>query len=164
MKGLKHLKKAQEISTNLYDKRIKSLLEKEGLYKNYLEHLKKSAYAGNGNAQFELGLQYEEIYFFGSNPNYNPTKSFFWYKKACENNIAEACNNLAVQYEAGKGCDKDILAALSLYDKAAKLGCPWAKHNYTKLYKSTNKNQPTLLLSTLIKTATRVQTSKPHFK
>ncbi|WP_262706482.1 tetratricopeptide repeat protein [Hymenobacter metallilatus] len=63
--------------------------------------------------------------FFGLNMNYNKRRAMYWYKKACEGNMADACNNLATcYYSEGKKEE-----AISLYKKAVNLGSVLAKKN-----------------------------------
>lgn len=106
------------------------------LYKQYFLLIKESAYLGHRDAQYEYGLQFEDVSFWGmNNPNYNPKRCVFWFTKACDQNQAEACNNLANFYEKGEGCERDINKALELFKKSADLGYEIAKENYELLIK-----------------------------
>lgn len=124
---------AKQLYQKLLTAKNVSKLEKGKLYNIYIKKIRQLAYRGFGQAQFDLGLHYEEINYFGLNSSYNPVKVFYWIKKACENNIAEACNNLGTYYEGGIGCKKDINKAFSCYKKAMKLGSSSAKKNLKSL-------------------------------
>jgi TPR repeat protein len=143
----KHMQKKSEQYLNeafvVQDRMYKSSdsLTKVDLYKEYKRLIRKAAYLGNAEAQYELGLTYEDIYIFGRNPDYNPSKARYWYKKACEGNCAAACNNLASSYDTGLGGEKDPQLALELYKKAADLGDILAKKNYKKQILFMRKNE-----------------------
>jgi TPR repeat protein len=134
MRGEKLYIKACLISDQLYAKDLVDEKKKD-LYSVYLKLLRKAAYSGNHKAQFELGMTYEDINYWGSNPSCNPEKCIYWYKKACEGNIDDACNSLAIFYEQGNGCKQDFELAASAYKKAIKLGNKLAKKNYQILKK-----------------------------
>lgn len=130
MKGIKLYKKAQQLSDKLYDNSIKiSKKNKIKIYNDYIYLIRKSAYSGHAEAQFELALHYEEINFFGVNDKYNINKCFYWYQKSCNLNFGEACNNLAILHERKKEYD----LASFLYKKAINLGIEKAKKNYKNL-------------------------------
>lgn len=124
MKGGKVYKEAIAAYRDMYlkDKSLKG--EKRlSTYKKVLALIRKAAYAGHPEAQFELGQQYDETSFLGVvNPMHNKEKMLYWYSKACDNNNAEACNCLAFMYEVGDGCKKDLSKAFTLYTKSARLG------------------------------------------
>ena len=123
------------ILLDLYNVKV-SEEEKKIKYSQYLSTLRKLAYNGNSEAQYDLAQHYENIGFWGlPNPYYNVRKKFYWYSKAANNNHAAACNNLADMYECGVGCEKSIEKALELYKKSAKLGDFIGKKNY-KLFKN----------------------------
>ncbi len=132
MKGDKIYLEAKFIGRELYNhKRRISKIDKAKLYKKYLLLLRRAAYIGHPEAQYDLAQQFEDMnYLYLNNPNYNPEKSFFWYEKATIKNHPAACNNLAFLYETGKGCNKNLRKALVLYKKSADLGDPIGKKNY----------------------------------
>lgn len=101
---------------------------KKKLYREYISLLKKSAYLGFAEAQFELGLQYEDVFIFGKNPNFKISKCIYWYKKACLNGVSDACNNLAIILE-NEGYIKE---AIINYKKAIRLGNKKAIKNLKK--------------------------------
>jgi TPR repeat protein len=105
--------------------------ERISIYNEYFNLLKRAAYLGHADAQYDLGQQFETMNYLSiENPKYNPSKCIYWYTKAAEQNHAAACNNLATFYESGQGCEKDLEKALALYKKAAELGDPQGKENY----------------------------------
>ncbi len=137
MKGTKIYLKALQINKELYEyPKSLSEIEISGLYQEYFLLLKKAAYLGHSEAQYDFAQQYENISFLGmENPMYNPKKCVFWYTKACEKNHPEACNNLAALYESGKGCVGNLDKALSLYKKSKGLGSKLASKNYRIMLK-----------------------------
>ena len=128
--------KAIEVINQLQNN-FRNLTRKEVLkqHANYIRLIREAAYGGNIEAQFELGLNYEDQNYFIPNPMYNEKKRFYWYSKAASANHPEACNNLASLYERGAGTKKNLKKALSLYKKAYELGCNYAKENYNILLK-----------------------------
>jgi hypothetical protein len=60
MKAEEYVIKAGDILTSLYTKRLDTS-EEIALYKEHLRLIRKTAYAGNGEAQFMLGQHYEDI-------------------------------------------------------------------------------------------------------
>ncbi len=137
MKGSKVFSEAMGLNKMLYACQLGGP-EIHELYVRFLSCLKKAAYAGHPEAQFEYGQQFEDTCFFMPNPNYNPRKSFYWYTKAAENNIGGACNNLGYYYDNGIACTQDKALAMDLYKRAIELGCTWAKGNYRLVRKELN--------------------------
>ena len=137
MKGKLEMDKAKKINDRLYSKSLETR-EKVLLYKEYISLLRKAAYKGNSEAQFELGQQYEDINYWGENQNHNPRKCLYWYTKACEKNHAEACNSLAHLYEVGEGINKNVNKALRYYKKSADLGSEIGRDNYKLLLQEIN--------------------------
>jgi len=87
--------------------------------------LKKSAYAGYVEAQFELGQLYEDTGYLGHKPRW----SNYWYRKAGNQGHGEACNCLGYNYEHGIGLKIDKKKAKNWYKKGAKLGSVLAAGN-----------------------------------
>lgn len=141
MKGQKVYLQAQAINEKLYNEYSHfSAIEKEKLYRTYFKLLKKAAYLGHIESQYDYAQQFENISFLGvENPIYNPQKCIFWYTKACNKGHAEACNNLAIFYEKGEGCEKDLNMALKLYKQSAVLGSPNGKKNHKIMIKDLTK-------------------------
>ncbi len=134
---------AKELSEKLYT--TISDLEKVFFYDKYIEFLKKAAYQGYPEAQFEYAQTFENINYWGENPTPNNKKSFYWYQRAANSGYIEAFNNLAVFYENGYGCKKDIDKAVELYKKGAELGSLTAKRNYKLIKKQISTGYPTKL-------------------
>lgn len=107
MAGQQDYKKALEILNKIqknYEKlgRAKILM----LHNKYISFVRKAAYKGNIEAQFELGLNYEDQSYFVPNPMFKKKRRFYWYAKAGKAGHPEACNNLASLYEKGEGTKK----------------------------------------------------------
>ena len=110
--------------------------KKNEIYKEYLHSLRKLAYKGHPESQYDLAQHYEDMGVMGwPNPFENISKKFYWYTKAANNNHAAACNNLADMYERGEGCTQNIRKALELYKKSASLGDSLGKKNYKHMLK-----------------------------
>lgn len=133
IKAIEILNKLQENYKKLG--RSKVLIQ----HAKYITLVRKAAYKGNVEAQFELGLNYEDQNYFVPNPMYNKKNRFYWYVKAAKANHPEACNNLASLYEKGDGTKKDLKKALFFYKKAFELGCSYAKGNYKILLSQLEK-------------------------
>jgi TPR repeat protein len=132
MKGNRIYLKAKAVHEKMYalSGRIKDE-QRRNIYNEYFNLLKRAAYVGHADAQFDLGQQYETMNYLSiENPKYNPKKCIYWYTKAAEQSHAAACNNLATFYESGQGCEKDLEKALALYKKSAELGDALGKKNY----------------------------------
>lgn len=132
MKGEKYYLKARLLHKKMYD--YPNYINEDDrivMYEQYINYLKKSAYLGNVQAQYDLGQQFETMNYLNINSSmYNPKKCIYWYTKACLQNHPQACNNLALFYEKGEGCKKNLHKALSLYKKSAELGYSIGKKNY----------------------------------
>jgi len=141
MKGNKAYAMAMEINNRINEyPNILTTTKKKELYKKYLLLIRKSAYYGNVEAQYDLAQQYDNISFLGApNPKYNPKKCIYWYSKACKKKHAEACNNLAALYEIGEGCKRNLELALKLYKDSAELGSPNGKKNYKIMLRDMSK-------------------------
>jgi TPR repeat protein len=130
MKGQKAYKLAKAIHEMMYTN-SHSLDEQKKLHAQYFALIKKAAYQGNTESQYDMGNQYEDIGYLGiPNPLYNPKKAIFWHTKASKNGHAEAFNNLAHFYELGTGCTQNLDIALEFYKQSANLGSPNGKKNY----------------------------------
>ncbi len=132
------LLKAKELENIICRSNI-SFSKKSVAYKEYLDIIKRGAYNGIAEAQYQYGQQFEHMsWLYIQNPKYNPRKTFYWYSKACNKNHPAACNNLAYHYETGLGCKKNITKALKLYKKAAELGDYSGKKNYSIMLRDTS--------------------------
>jgi len=134
MKAKKTLEKLKKMRLELYN--CADFNEKNKIYKEYLKSLRKLAYRGDPEAQYDLAQHYEDMGVMGfPNPYHNPRKKFYWYSKAANKNHPEALNNLANMYEKGESCKQDIKKALELFQKAANSGIPYIVKNYKLLLK-----------------------------
>lgn len=114
--------------------------EKFKMYLNYVLKIRKLAYKGDKNAQYDLAQHFENYNFTGNpNLNFNIKKRFYWYLKSANNNNADACNNLADLYETGIGCKIDLQKALFYYEKAKSLGNILGRKNYNQMLKDLKK-------------------------
>jgi TPR repeat protein len=138
MKGQKAYSSATLINMQLYHYSTNlTELDKKELYWKYFALIKRSAYSGYAEGQYDFAQQFENMSFLGiKNPLYNPKKCIFWYTKASEQGHPEAFNNLAHLYELGAGCQQNLDLALDLYKRAAELGSPSGKKNFRIMLKS----------------------------
>ena len=60
MRGQQHYMKAQEIHKRLYGGKL-SHSKSLKLYEQYFNHLKKAAYLGNAEAQYDYAQQFEDM-------------------------------------------------------------------------------------------------------
>jgi len=91
---------------------------------NYTEAIKwyhEAAQIGHTEAQFILGLLYDEIQDY--------TKAAEWYHKAAEQENVQAQNNLGLLYANGQGVTQDYAKALEWWNKAAEQGDAQAQNN-----------------------------------
>ena len=96
-----------------------------------VEHIRRAAYLGNVNAQFELGQKYEDTGFFGENPK----RALYWYLKAAEKGHAEACNCIGFYHDHGIGVKKNPQKAITWYKKGANRGSKLARKTWQKVCK-----------------------------
>ena len=135
MKKRINIEDLRQIRLSLYGSKL-SREAKRAKYMQYLSALRKLAYNGNPEAQYDLAQHYDDIGFWGMpNPYHNINNKFYWYTKAANNNHAAANNSLADMYERGEGCTQSIKKALELYKKCASLGDSLGKKNYKLLLK-----------------------------
>jgi TPR repeat protein len=81
--------------------------------------LRALAEKGDPRAQYNLALYYDE----GSHGlSRDPAEAVVWYRKASEQGLAQAQNNLGTMYELGSGVPQDYQAAVGWYRKAAVQG------------------------------------------
>ena len=86
----------------------------------------KAAEQGNAEAQVKLG----DTYMFS-----NDVEAVKWYRKAAEQGNSDGMENLAVQYEMGRGVPKyDYSEALKWYKKAAEAGNVSAQYHVGEIY------------------------------
>lgn len=89
----------------------------------------QAAELGDSNAQFEMGTAIT----FGKidRPLSDGIK---WLELAVKNNHIKAINNLAICYQQGKGVEKDLKKAFSLYSLAVSKGDAMAEFNVGQAY------------------------------
>lgn len=93
---------------------------------------KRLAVQGNADAQFNLGLLYDE----GLGVTQNYKKAFEWYQKAAEQGLADAQFNLGVLYDLFNNSTfvGDSAKAVKWYKKAAEQGHAHAQNNLGLIY------------------------------
>ena len=80
--------------------------------------LQAKASAGDPDAQFRVGVQYE----LGARVTKDPAQAAVWYRKAADHGFAQAQHSLGVLYELGNGIPADPATAALWYRKAAGQG------------------------------------------
>jgi len=101
----------------------------------YSAELVKKAEAGDGKAQFDLGV----CYFEGEGVVKDEQEAVKWYKKAAEQGFAVAQWTLGVCYSEGAGVAKDEKEAVKWFTKAAEQGNAEAKGALDAIRKSEPK-------------------------
>ena len=89
------------------------------------QHLLKAAEDGHAQAQFDVGLAYQD----GKGVSKDYAKAVDWYRKAAAQGFAEAQNSLGAFYRNGLVVSKDLKQAIEWYQKAANQGFELAKTN-----------------------------------
>ncbi len=108
-------------------------------FKTIAKLLEQAAALDHPHAQYNLAVMYQK----GDGVEQNMQKSFFWYEKAANANLAIAQYNLGMIYFEGSTVEKDETKAKELWQKAADQGLEAAVklmlsiNNYEKLQKST---------------------------
>jgi uncharacterized protein len=82
------------------------------------QKLKKSAEAGDAEAQYNLGQAFE----YGEYDNVDFAEAMRWYKKAAQQGYVHAQFKLSIFYEDGMACEVDFKAAYLWAEKAALQG------------------------------------------
>lgn len=102
MKGDKHFLISEKIRYELYEKwNVYTEEQKKQWVGKQLEHLRKAAYAGHPEAQFNLACFYEygvmvnDVFYF-----HNEDKMIYWMKKAAASLYPDAVENMALLYES----------------------------------------------------------------
>ena len=93
-------------------------LTKEGKVIEAMERLREAAEDGNAEAQFKLGVCYEN----GDGVSKNPMEAARWYQAAAEQGVEAAQCSLGVYYANGWGVGKDLAQAVKWYSVAAERG------------------------------------------
>ena len=92
-----HYEKGMRLILKAYSIKREGAFEK--FYRQAIPHIRRAAYSGNANAQYELGLQYEDTGFLGEDMK----RAMYWCMKAAMNGHAEACNNIGFNYDHAIG-------------------------------------------------------------
>lgn len=95
-----------------------------------LENARPLAEAGNANAQYNMGVLYDEGY--GVDQSYATARG--WYEKAAAQQYAKAEHNLGIMYQAGHGVPADDAKAAEWFKRAAEHGEPAAQNNLAVMY------------------------------
>ncbi len=101
-----------------------------GDYATALREYRPLAKQGNAEAQFFLGVMYEQ----GQGVPQDYAKAVKWYRKAAEQGYADAQHTLGVMYEYGEGVPQDYAEAVGLWRKAAEQGYAKAQYNLGAMY------------------------------
>ena len=74
------------------------------------------------------------MYAEGQGVPQDDAKAVTWYKKAAQQGLAEAQNNLGVMYNNGQGVPQDHATAVTWFTKAAEQGLAEAQFNLGNMY------------------------------
>ena len=85
------------------------------VFKPAFDAAEKGAKQGNPFEQFNLGL----MYYKGRGTAQDYTKAVNWWRRAAEQDFAEALNNLGMMYGNGDGVRQDYVEAHKWFDLAA---------------------------------------------
>ena len=102
----------------------------KGDYKAALREWTPLAEQGYKEAQFNLGVMYEN----GQGVAEDHKTAAQWYTRAAEQEFAAAQHNLGVMYARGQGITKDNEAAVYWYKRAAEQGYDLAQSNLGLMY------------------------------
>jgi TPR repeat protein len=95
-----------------------------------LQQLRTLATEGEGAAQYNLGLIYEN----GPGVPRDYAEAVRWYRKAADQGLANAQYNLGYIYASGQGVPQDYGEAMRWYRKAADQGVASAQYNLGYMY------------------------------
>ncbi len=95
-----------------------------------LKRIRPLAKQGNANAQYNMGVLYDDGY--GVKRNY--ATAMQWYKKAAAQHYAKAEHNLGMMYAEGHGVAKNMDQAAHWFKRAAKDGEPASENNLAVMY------------------------------
>lgn len=97
-----------------------------------LELYKKAAEKGDAEAQFKIGVMYDN----GDGVPQDFKQAMVWYKKAAVQGNVNAQYNIGVLYNLGQGVSKNYIETMSWYRRAAEQGDTRAQFNVGLLYKN----------------------------
>ncbi|MGL6457497.1 tetratricopeptide repeat protein, partial [Aeromonas caviae] len=95
-----------------------------------LAQVQQAASQGDVDAQFSLGMRYEDDQGGGQDEH----KAVTWYRAAAEQGFAAAQFHLGVMYTKGQGVAQDNSQAMAWYRKAAEQGQVFAQFNLGMMY------------------------------
>ena len=98
-------------------------------YENAREWFEKSAEQGLAQAQFSLGVMYDQ----GRGVPQNDAKAFEWYEKAAQQGDVDAQLSLGVMYMIGQGVAQNQATAKELFKQACDNGDKTGCNNYRLL-------------------------------
>lgn len=96
------------------------------------ELFEKAAVQGLANAQYNLGVIYDNVI---GRP-VDQTMAYFWYSAAADQGHIAAQYNLGVAAAQGKGAPRDYSVAALWFERAARGGLPDAQYNLGQLYEA----------------------------
>ena len=95
-----------------------------------MKALTDAAKSGDANAQFELGVRFDQ----GVGVPINHEDALKWYTQSAEQGHFKAQHNLALKYDSGVGVKIDSVKAAEWYKKAADQGVIFSQYNLAVLY------------------------------
>ena len=95
-----------------------------------IERMTKSANGGNAEAQYNLGVMYDN----GQGVPQDYERAAKWYQKAADQGLAHAQTNLGLLYDNGRDVPQDYELARIWYQKAADQGFADAQFNLGLTY------------------------------
>ena len=106
-----------------------------------LKWYRKAAEQGNAEAQFHLGLMYDER--LGVPQDY--AEAVKWYREAAEQGFVEAQTNLGIMYFTGQGIPRDYVLAHMWFDIAASRNpaSEKSKRKRTEIFRNTAASKMT---------------------
>ena len=102
----------------------------ESLYAETLKVLHPAAEKGDADAQFQLGLIYDQ----GQGVPIDPEQAAVWFTKLAEQGHVGAQHALGTYYELGKGVQQDDAQAVKWFEAAAQQGDARAIRNLGNFY------------------------------
>ncbi len=114
----------------IYKRALKLASQNDSNKEFVFELLMKSYNLGNYKAAYAIGTWY----LFGEYVKKNFATAFTYLKYAADGGVADACIDLAVSYETGKGVKKDKHQAFIYYLKAFFLGHKKASYEVGRHY------------------------------
>jgi len=104
---------------------------KKGDYKTAMRLWKPLAEQGHANAQYNLGLMYDN----GEGVPEDDKQAVKWYRLAAEQGLADAQTNLGLMYDNGQGVIINYTEAVRLFNLSARQGDEYGMYNFARMYK-----------------------------